>query len=167
MDVASRIYTASGNQITRPANTTAYAANDAVANDATAGNVTPIAFTVTDANGQPVTLERLRIITTDTGVASKSFRAWFFRASPVPGAGDNGAFAYAKANFIGTMSGQFKIAASDGCVGVLVPDDGARIITKPSSGKIVYALLQTLDAFTPSGNSTTFDTLLEGFEGAN
>lgn len=166
MEVASRFYVAAAPLMTRPANTTAYAANDAVANDATAGSVTPLAFTVTGRESNPVTLERMRLVASDTGVAGKSFRAWLFSASPSPGAGDNAAFAYAKANFIGTMSGLFKAAASDGCVGVLVPDDGARIITVPgSSGKIVYALLQALEAFTPSANSTTFLATLEGFEG--
>ena len=45
--------------LTRPANTTAYAAGDAVSNNATAASVTPISFAASDAANAPVTLNQL------------------------------------------------------------------------------------------------------------
>lgn len=170
--VSTRFFAVAAAAMTRPANTTAYNANDAVSNNGTAGSVTPITFSgVSEENDQPITLERLRILSTDTGVRSKSFRAWLFNSDPTASSGvsggDNAAFSQKQAGFIGTMSGQFKGSQiSDGAVAVLVPDDGARIVCNPlAGGTTIYALLETLDAFTPSANSTTFTCTLEGFQG--
>jgi hypothetical protein len=162
----SRLIVASASAMARPANTTAYAAGDAVANDATAGSVTPISLTVSDLNDAPVSIERLRIASSDTGVAGRVFRAWLFRSSPTPDAGDNAAFTVPAANLIGTMIGVFKSSTTSGSFAVLVPEDGQRIVTVPGSGaQTVFALLQTLDAFTPSANSTTFTLTAEGEQG--
>lgn len=150
--------------MTRPNDTTAYAANDAVANSTTSGSVTPFTFTVSDVNDDPVTIERLRLSTTDTGAQGKNLRIWLFQAAPTPGAGDNAAFTVPKAGFIGTMSGTLR-ATSDGAVGIFVPDEGSRIIAKPVSGAAtVRGLLQTLEAFTPVAQSTWTPTV-EGFQG--
>jgi hypothetical protein len=168
--VKSKFFAAVASAMTRPANTTAYAANDAVSNNGTAGSVTAIALTVSDVNDDLVTLERIRILSTDTGVAGKTFRVWLFNSDPTSssgvGGGDNAAWSQKQAGFIGSMTGLFR-AFSDGSGAVCVPDEGSRIITKPvSGGTTVYALLQTLDAFTPSANSTTFTLTAEGFQGA-
>jgi hypothetical protein len=165
----SRFIVAAASAMTRPANTTAYAANDAVANSATAGSVTAISFAASDLKDQTVTLERLRLASTDTGVASVQFRAWLYQSDPTVSTGvvngDNAAFSTKQGTFVGAMSGTFR-AFSDGSVAVLVPDEGSRIITLTGSGTFsVYCLLQTLGAFTPSANSTTFTATLEGFQG--
>jgi hypothetical protein len=164
--IKTKFIEATASALTRPANTTAYTANDAVSDNATAGSVTPISLTVSDVNDDTVTIERLRLKTTDTGVQGKSFRVWLFQATPTVGGGDNAAFSAASTGFIGTLSGTFR-ATSDGAVAVLVPDEGARIIAKPVSGAAtIKALMQTLDAFTPSANSTTLTLTAEGFQGA-
>lgn len=155
--------------VTRPANTTAYSANDAVSDNGTAGSVTPITFTVADTNDAPLSVERMRLMSTDTGLSGVSFRAWLFNSDPTAnsgvGGGDNAAFSQKQAGFVGTLSGAFR-AFSDGYGAVLVPDEGSRIICNPSSGgKTLYALLQTLTGFTPSANSTTFTARIEGFQG--
>jgi hypothetical protein len=151
--------------MTRPNNTTQYTANTAVANNTTAGSVTPFSFTMSDVNDDLVTIERLRLITSDTGVAGKALRMWLFRASPTPGAGDNAAFTAPRSTFIGSLSGTMR-TFSDGSGGIFVPDEGSRIITLPTSGaKTVFGLLQTLEVFTPLAQSTWIATL-EGFQGA-
>lgn len=166
-----RYIVVSASAMTRPANTTAYAALDAVSNNATAGSVTAISLSPSDTNDDPVAIERLRILSTDTGpgTAGATFRAWLFSSDPTAssgvGGGDNAAFSQKQAGFIGTMSGTFR-AFSDGSGAVLAPDEGAEIITLPSSGaKTVFVLLQTLTAFTPSANSTTFTVTIEGVQG--
>lgn len=168
--VKTKFIVAAASAYTRPANTTAYVANDAVSDNGTAGSVTAISVTVSDVNDDNISLERCRIASTDTGVAGKAFRVWFYRSDPTASTGivggDNAAFSTKQGTFIGSMSGTFR-TFSDGSVAVCVPDEGARIIAKPTSGgATVYALLQTLEAFTPSANSTTFTLTVEGFQGA-
>ena len=171
-----RMFSVTASAMTRPANTTAYAANDAVSNSATAGSVTAISFTLSDTNDDPISLERIRLQSTDTGIQAKTIRAWLFAADPTANTGivggDNAAFSVKQSTFIGTMSngstgsGSAFRAFSDGSGGVLTPDEGARIITNPVSGaKTIFALLQTLEVFTPSANSTTFTLTLEGIQG--
>src|SRR5688572_658314 len=65
--------------MTRPANTTPYTAGDAVSNNATAGSVTAISFTLADENDAPVTIHRCRIASTDTGAAGKAFRVYLYQ----------------------------------------------------------------------------------------
>src|ERR1035437_2760799 len=164
-----RILSVAASAYTRPANTTPYTGGDAVSNNATAGSVTAVSFSLSDTNDDPITIDRLRLLSTDTGVQGKNFRAWFFNSDPTAstgvGGGDNTAWSQKQAGFIGSMSGNFRIF-SDGAGAVLTPDEGMRIITTPVSGaKTIFMLLQTLDAFTPSANSTTFTGTVEGFQG--
>lgn len=172
MNVAERMFSIVGSTLTRPANTTAYAANDAVSNHGTAGSVTPITFEkVAESRSHPVALTELLLMSTDTGFAGVSVRAWFFNSDPTAssgvGAGDNSAFSQKQAGFIGTMSGALR-TFSDGSGGRLVPDEGSYIIANPKDDdKTIYMLLQTLGAATPSANSTTFTPRLRGISGRN
>jgi hypothetical protein len=167
--IRERAFAVTGGTMTRPANVTPYTANDAISNNATAGSVTVQTFTLSDTNDDPIVLERMRLATTDTGLAaSKRVRAWLYAADPTASSGivggDNAAFSTKQGTFIGSMSGTFR-AFSDGGVAVLVPDEGSRIITNPVSGaRTLYVLYQTLDDFTPSANSTTLIPTLEGFQ---
>lgn len=168
---SSRFISAAFSTVTRPANTTAYAANDAVSNNGTAGSVTALTATVGDVNDDPFTVERLRVVSSDTGVSGVSIRVYLFNSDPTAssgvGGGDNAAWSQKKAGFIGSLSGTFR-AFSDGYVAILTPDEGIRIIAPPTSGaKTLYIPggFQTLTAFTPSANSTTFDITVEGFQG--
>lgn len=155
--------------LTRPANTTAYTANDSVSDNATAGSVTALVATVSDTNDDPISVERIRVTSTDTGVAGKTFRAYIFNSDPTAssgvGAGDNAAWSNKNAGYVGTLTGVFK-TFSDGCVAILAPEDGSRILCSPATGaKTLWIQLQTLSDFTPSANSTTFTSRFEGFQG--
>jgi hypothetical protein len=168
---APKLINALAAAMTRPANTTAYAAGDAVSNNATAGSVTPISFAAADLADAPVMLTHLQVQSTDTGPAAAGavFEAWLFNANPADnsgiGGGDNAAFAQKQAGFIGRMQGAF-IAASDGSMAILVPLDGSFLPAKPLAGGVtIYALLKTLTAFTPSAGSTTFTATLRGVQG--
>lgn len=148
--------------LTRPANTTAYSANDAVTD--TGGSAITIA--VSDTINMPISLERLRLSTSDTGpgTASASFEAYFFNTSPTPQT-DNSGFSFTKTGYLGRMNGYFTLT-NDGSFAELVPNFGSRIIAKPATGtKNIFVILKTLTAFTPSANSTTFNHIVEGFQG--
>lgn len=165
----TRLIAATASAMTRPANTTAYSANDAVSNNGTAASVTAVSFTMSDTNDDPILLDSMLVMSTDTGVQGKNFRAYLFNADPTAssgvGGGDNAAWSQKQNGFIGTMVGSFK-TFSDGSGAVLTPEDGQRIITKPVSGaQTLFALFQTIDAFTPSANSTTFTATLRGIQG--
>jgi hypothetical protein len=168
--VKTKFIVAAGSAMTRPANQTPYAANDSISDNATAGSVTANSFNVSDVNDDTFTVERLRVDSSDTGIAGKAVRAWLYTSNPTSSSGvvggDNAAFSNKKAGFVGTLSGTFR-TFSDGSVAVLVPDEGARIVMAPTSGaKTLYWQLQALEAFTPSANSTTFTPTVEGFQGA-
>ena len=169
--VPRAIVVAAAAVLTRPANTTAYSAGDAVSNSATAAGVTPISFAASDVANAPVTLTHLELLSTDSGpgAAGAAFEAWLFNADPTAnagvGGGDNAAFSQKQAGFVGRMSGTF-IAASDGSMAILTPVEGSFLPTTPASGGVaIHALLKTLAAFTPGASSTTFTATLKGFQG--
>lgn len=169
--IESKASIAVGTTLTRPANVTAYAALDSISDNATPGSVTAQPITFADVNDAPITLESCTLNTTDTGLQGKNVRAWFYNSDPTASTGvvggDNLAFSNKKAGFIGSMSGTFRIF-SDGAKARLVPDEGARMLVKPgSAAKTIWIQYQTLDAFTPSANSTTIIPTLEGFQLAN
>ena len=161
----------SATAMTRPANTTAYSAGDAVSNNATAPSVAPISFTASDIADAPLLLTHVEVLSTDTGpaTASATFEVWLFNSDPTANSGvsggDNAAFSQKMAGFVGRMQGTF-IAASDGSMAICTPVEGSFISTTPSpGGTTIYALLKTLTAFTPSANSTTFTATLKGIQG--
>jgi hypothetical protein len=133
--VKTKFIVAAGAALTRPANTTAYTANDAISDNATIGSVTAKTISLSDVNDDTVTIERLRLATTDTGLQGKSVRAFLYSSDPTANSGvqggDNAAFSNKLAGFIGSMSGTFR-TFQDGAVAVLVPDEGSRIISRPA-----------------------------------
>jgi hypothetical protein len=153
----------------RPNDTTAYTANDAVADSTTAGSVTPFSWALSDTNDAPVLIRSATITTNGTaaGTASVVFRLHLFRASPTAVAGDNAAWAYPAiaSGYLGSLSGT-SLLCSDGSVAILYPDgNGQDILARPvSGGKTIYGLLQTLTAFTPAAQATKTITL-KSFQG--
>jgi hypothetical protein len=167
--VKTRFFAVAATTMNRPANTTAYSVNDAVSNNATAASVTPFSFAVSNTNDDPVSLERVRVLSSDAGLIGQTLRMFFYQSDPSAASGivggDNAAFSTKLGTFIGTMSGVMR-AFNDGAAGVLVPDEGSRIVTLPTSGaQTVFGLLQALTAWTPSANSTTITPTVEGFQG--
>jgi hypothetical protein len=159
VQAVTRMGVPSASAMTRPSDTAAYAAGDLVANSTTAGSVAAITLTVSDVNDAPVCIERIRIVTGLTSpITGVSFRIHLYQSNPTSSSGvvggDNTAFNVKLGTIIGTMVGTFK-TYNDGSVAFCVPEDGARIITIPTSGaKTVFALLQTINIFTPASGST-------------
>jgi hypothetical protein len=159
-------YTNPSVTFTRPADTTAYAANDLVANSVTAGSVSPPSLTVSVAAAAAVVIRRVRLKKSTTSATNATFRIHLFAVTaPTVTNGDNGAFAVAtgSANYLGNFIIGAMVSLGDGCVGFGVPSVGGEIGLKLASGTVVYALLEALAAYTP-GNAETFTITLESAE---
>lgn len=181
--MSPRAFSAAFSTLTRPANTTAYAAGDSISDNGTAGSVTALTATVGDTNDDPLTITEILVHSTDTGLAGKRVRAYLYNANPTSssgvGGGDNAAFANKKAGYIGSFSGVMESGFSDGTPGRLVPTfaDGAAastphapaggfVVSVPTSGaKTLFVQFQAVDGFTPSANSTTIIATARGFQG--
>lgn len=140
---------------TRPADTTAYASGDLVANSTTAGSVVPLSWALGSSSiSAPITIKRARIVTDATAVTNLNLRLHLYDASPVPANGDNGAYSTTKAaNYLGYIScdGTTTPGAkfSDGAVAIGAITAGAEINVRPGTAT-VYGLLEALAAYTPA-----------------
>lgn len=156
--------------LTRPANTTAYTALDSISNNATAGSVTANSVSLSDTNDHPIDIAEILLTSTDTGpgTAAIQIRCHLFNSDPTASTGvvggDNAAWSNKQAGWVGSFSGTMR-AFSDGSRGVLIADEGTLRLMNPVSGaKTIYWQLQTIGAFTPSANSTTFTPTFKGFQ---
>lgn len=165
-----KLLNAAGTTLTRPANTTAYTANDSISDNATAASVTAIPVTISDAVDAPVLLTEIILDTTDTGLAaSVQVRAYLFNSDPTANTGvqggDNAAYSQKQAGFVGSFSGTFRPFFAGGKAR-LVPDEGSYLIANvESSGQRLWIQYQALGSFTPSASSTTIACRLKGFQG--
>lgn len=128
---------------TRPANTTAYTANDLVANDATAGSVVAMTFKMTSGGGW---LRQIALHKTDVSVTNAAFRLWMFTAAPTMADGDNGAFAMSSPAFT-TLLGTIDVTVDQvfgDAVGFARIDRGLWV---PDT---FYGLLEARGAYTPA-----------------
>lgn len=169
VSAASRAFSATFTTNTRPANQTAYAANDSISNHGTAGSVTALTATVSDVNDAPVTITNIEVATTDTGLGNGvTIRAYLFNSDPTAnsgvGGGDNAAYSQKQAGLVATYIGTFH-ANSDGGKAFLAPEDtGPPVLPVSSGGKALWIQYQTLGAFTPSANSTTLIGIARGYQ---
>lgn len=155
---------------TRPADTTAYAAGDLVANSTTAGSVIPLSFAnAVRMAGDCVRIERVRIEKSGTSLTNASFRLHLFESSPTPTVGDNGVFNNAGAlasnnilNHAGTFPVTMVWSASDGAMGIGVPTTGSGATASPTSGTSLFGLLEVTEAYTPVSGEV-FYVVLEGY----
>ncbi|MCK1543450.1 hypothetical protein IVB12_16150 [Bradyrhizobium sp. 179] len=152
----------------RPADTTAYAVGDLVANSVTAGSVAPMVLSVARVADKTGVIRRGRLTKTSTPTANAIFRAHFYKDAPVPANGDNGAFQTAGAlTYIGSMdfdmTGANARAFSDGVKCIGVPNVGSEIIFDPHAGSAnIYALIEARGAYVPVSGET-FTLALEVF----
>lgn len=156
--------------LTRPANVTAYTALDSISNNATAASVTANSVSLSDTNDHPIDISEILLATTDTGpgTAAIQIRVHLFNSDPTASTGvvggDNAAWSNKQAGWVGSFSGTMR-AFSDGSRGIMVADEGTlRLISPVSGAKTLFWQLETLGAFTPSANSTTFTPTFKGFQ---
>jgi hypothetical protein len=146
---------------TRPADTTAYASGDLVANSTTAGSVTPLSLTcgrASSGSGATGLIRRIKIHKTNTGVTSASFRVHLYSASPTCTNGDNGAWLTTQAaGYLGAFDVTVDRAFSDGAAGVGAPVTGSDVAFTTQT---VYALVEARGAYTP-GNAEVITVTAE------
>ena len=154
--------------ITRPANTTAYSANDSVSDNATAGSVSALVVRNIGNANQLVWVEEVKLDTNDTGLANgTSVRVHLFTQDPTLNsgvqAGDNAAWANKKSGWAGSLTGTF-ILMNDGGMARCVPEAGNFIVVRlKGRDPCLWWQLQTLAGFTPSANSTIIQGAVKGF----
>lgn len=144
--------------LTRPADTTAYASGDLIANSTTAGSVVPLEFKFA-ARGQGIAsrVRRVRVVTSSTSVTNASFRVHIFCASPTVANGDNGALsASLAAKYIGQVDVTVNQAFTDGAFGSATTD----MLFQTLSGSSLFGLLEARAAYTPT-SAGTFTVALE------
>ena len=144
---------------TRPADTTAYAVNDLIANSTTAGSVAAMQLTasrVAAGNFQGYRV-RLKKSTTTTGA---QFAVYCYSSVPTCANGDNGAFSTTESGFLGKFIVSAMEGFTDGATGIGVPEYGSALSVALGSGQVIYCLVKALTAYTP-GNAEVFTLTLE------
>lgn len=138
---------------TRPANTTAYASGNLVANSTTAALVVPLAFDVSPCNARGK-VRRARIAKSGTTVTNAQFRLHLYSVTPATIAnGDGGAWSTSTSGYLGSLSlgAAMARAFTDGAEDIATPDAGVEInFNAPNNDPtFLYGLLEARAAYTP------------------
>lgn len=141
---------------TRPADTTAYASGDLVANSTTVGSVVPLTFAnCTRGSGRSAQIRRVRISKTGTSITNTTVRVHLFNVLPtVATNGDNGAITIATgaAGYLGAVDVVINQAFNDGAAGALTTEINVNNLT-------LYGLLEARGAWTPASAEVITVTL--------
>lgn len=145
--------------LTRPADTTAYASGDLIANSVTAGSVVPLSLTVARANDTTGMVRKLRGSTSNVAWLGNTVRHHLFKLLPTTTVGDNGVFAGAVNGVASVHIGYADITYdqlfSDGVKGEGVPNVGSEFNFEPSTGtQNIFALLEARGAYAPASAQT-------------
>ena len=136
---------------TRPNDTTAYAANDLVANSATAGSVTPMSFPVPHGLGKGVVLRQIKVQKSGTTPTNGNFHLRLYASSPTCANGDNGAWSTTLSGYLGKAESVIVEAFTDGSATVDSMSEAADIHFVVSAGApVIYGLLVADAAYTPA-----------------
>lgn len=132
---------------TRPADTTAYASGDLVANSVTVGSVSALTFSpCTKGAGRSGQIRRVGITKTGTSVTNTTVRVHLFNVLPTLATnGDNGAITIATgaAGYLGQVDVVINQAFTDGAAGWLTTEINYNALT-------LYGLLEARGAWTPA-----------------
>lgn len=146
---------------TRPANTTAYASGQLVANSTTAGSVVPLSWTVARVAGGSGMVRRATVRKSGTSLTNAQFRLHLYTVSPTVANGDGGTLSSNQSvSHLGTMDVTVGQAFSDGANGQAAPNVGGEISFALSAGQTIYGLLEARAAYTPVSGET-FQVTLE------
>lgn len=139
---------------TRPANTTPYASGNLVANNTTAGSVTPLSWTAARVATGSFLVRRARLKKSNTSTTNASFRLHLFTSAPTIANGDGGAFSTTHSGYLGAidldMTGANGRSFTDAASVIGVPNVGSEINVKLASGQTIRGLLEARGAYTPA-----------------
>lgn len=145
---------------TRPNDTTAYAANDLVANSTTAGSVVPMSFAIASGPGSSVWIRAIKIKKSGTTATNGNFHLRLYGVSPTCANGDNGAWSTTESSYLGKIDPAIVEAFTDACAGVDSLSELADIqLVLPGPG-IIYGLLVADAAYTPAAQEVFTVTLI-------
>lgn len=159
VQVAASISANPSANFSRPADTTAYASGDLVANNTTAGSVTPLAFTAARVAAGSFLVHRVKLAKSGTSITNTLFRLHLFTASPTVANGDNGAISMTGvASYLGYVDVAIDQAFTDGAAGFssIGMND---MVVKLGAGQTIYGLLEARAAYTPASGETFTVTL--------
>lgn len=135
---------------TRPANTTAYTADDLVANHGTAGSVVVPHVAAARFPGGNGAIKGVQVTKSDPTLTNAAFRVHFFTAAPTVTNGDNGAFAptngHAK-GYLGHVDVTLDEAIGDAGMGRAAADLQFDTVAPNAD---LYMLLEAKGAYTPA-----------------
>lgn len=150
----------------RPANTTAYAANDEVSNNATQASAAPMTFAgCARVNAGSGYVTKVRLFTDNKTVTNGTFRLWLFNATPTM-VGDNAAYAllYAeRAAHVGYVDLTLQTEDGTASTGAQAIDATVRIpFVCAAASTALYGILLAKGAYTPaSGQNLYVELTLE------
>lgn len=136
---------------TRPSDTTAYAANDLMANSTTAGSVVPLSWTVTLSNAGNFIVRRAQMLSTGKSITNAGFALYLYTVTPTIANGDNAAFSTTLANLFCVMPITLTDIGTDDASGFGIPNIGSDCNAVTAGGtKIIYGLLKVIQPYTPT-----------------
>jgi hypothetical protein len=148
----------------RPANTTAYASGQLVANSVTAGSVVPLSVAAARQNGGSGMIMGVRLSKSSPGITGAAFRVHFYRMPPTVTVGDGGTLA-ANVNGIAAIEIGYADVTMDqaysdgakGFAGGLKNSDGTfrnAIFDSAVNTPSIFALIEARGAYTPVSGET-------------
>lgn len=149
--------------ITRPADTTAYASGDLLANSTTAGSVTPFTFS---GGATPYRVQRFWMRSSNNTITNKAYTLYLYSASPTVTNGDNGAFVVAtnNATLLGVFGSGAAVNTGAESINAFYPLDAAGTFANGWLPMLVtgtfYGLIKVNAAYTPT-SAETFDIAAE------
>lgn len=152
-------------QMVRPADTTAYAVGDLVANSTTAGSVVALVF---GSGSTPWRIQAFTMLSSNNTVTNKNYQLYLFSAAPTVTNGDNGALAVAtnQASFIAAFASTAATNTGGGSINIFTAMGPAATGVDGPSDVFVpgtfYGLLRANAAYTPT-SAETFDIWAQGF----
>lgn len=154
----------------RPADTTAYASGDLVANSTTAGSVIPLAMRAhRSRKGGMTRIRRVRLLKSGTGITNASFRVHFYSTQPSVTNGDNGVWLSTQSGYLGSVDVAVDRVFSNGAAGVGNLADNAEILaTTTTARQNIFALIEARGTYTPgSAEAFTVEADVEELPDAN
>jgi len=145
------------NSFTRPANTTAYASGQLVANSVTAGSVVPLSWTAARVSGGNFYIRRVRMTLSSKSVTLTSFRIHFYTVTPTIANGDGAAWSTTLANYVCKMDVPVASweAGTDVSIGFGLPTSGdGNECNVVASTQTLFALVEARAAYVPASGET-------------
>ena len=161
-EVGGRIANPTAN-VTRPADVTAYASGDLVANSVTAGSVVPMSFVAARVSGGSLAIRRARLKKSAVSVTLATFRLHLYSILPTVTNGDNAAWASPHSGYLGSfdldMAGTNGRAFSDSAGVAAAPAVGAEL-NVVAVVQTIFGLLEARAGYTPA-SAEVFTVILE------